>query len=356
MAAQRRKHRKPGRRLLGGSPGRTAAALAVTGATAATALGGTSQAAPEARPGEVRAQVDRLYRQAEVATEKYNGAKEKADAARASLRGLREEAARTTERLDSTRAGLASLATAQYREGTLDPALQLVMSADPEEYLRGTAVAERASHRQAAAVGEARGQLRKLARLRGEAGRVADRLGTQQSELARSKRAVQEKLGRARQLLDRLTAEERAAATRQDGRASRGRARTATPAAAPAPPPAAPGSRAGAAVAYAYRALGKPYVWGATGPNSFDCSGLIQAAYRAAGVALPRTTYSQINAGTRIGRGQLRPGDLVFFYSGISHVGIYVGGGKMIHAPRPGAPVRIAPISQMPFAGAARVA
>jgi cell wall-associated NlpC family hydrolase len=97
-------------------------------------------------------------------------------------------------------------------------------------------------------------------------------------------------------------------------------------------------------------------VWGATGPNAFDCSGLTQAAYRSAGISLPRTTYSQINAGPRIPRSQLQPGDLVFFYSGISHVGLYIGNGEMIHAPNPSAPVRIAPIDQMPFAGATRVA
>ena len=117
----------------------------------------------------------------------------------------------------------------------------------------------------------------------------------------------------------------------------------------------APNSRAAAVVSYAYQKLGSPYVWGATGPNAFDCSGLVQAAYRAAGVSLPRTTYSQIAAGRRVSRSELLPGDLVFFYAGISHVGIYVGNGRMIHAPNPSAPVRVAPLDEMPFAGATRV-
>lgn len=118
---------------------------------------------------------------------------------------------------------------------------------------------------------------------------------------------------------------------------------------------AAANSRAAAAVSYAYAKLGSPYVWGATGPDAFDCSGLAQAAYRSAGISLPRTTYAQINAGRRVSRSELLPGDLVFFYSGISHVGIYVGNGMMIHAPNPTAPVRVAPIDEMPFAGATRV-
>ena len=83
-------------------------------------------------------------------------------------------------------------------------------------------------------------------------------------------------------------------------------------------------------------------------------TGLTQAAWRAAGVSLPRTTYTQINAGRRVARSDLRPGDLVFFFSGVSHVGLYVGNGRMIHAPHPGAPVRIAPVDEMPFAGATR--
>ncbi|CAM5498122.1 hypothetical protein SPURM210S_06316 [Streptomyces purpurascens] len=117
----------------------------------------------------------------------------------------------------------------------------------------------------------------------------------------------------------------------------------------------APNARAAAAVSYAYQKLGSPYVWGATGPNAFDCSGLVQAAYRSAGVSLPRTTYSQIAAGRRVSRSELLPGDLVFYYAGISHVGIYVGNGQMIHAPNSAAPVRVAPLDEMPYAGATRV-
>jgi cell wall-associated NlpC family hydrolase len=81
----------------------------------------------------------------------------------------------------------------------------------------------------------------------------------------------------------------------------------------------------------------------------------MQAAYRSAGISLPRTTYDQIEAGERVARGGLRPGDLVFFYPSISHVGLYVGNGQMIHAPNPSAPVRLAPLDEMPFAGATRV-
>ncbi|WP_329167106.1 C40 family peptidase (plasmid) [Streptomyces sp. NBC_01717] len=92
---------------------------------------------------------------------------------------------------------------------------------------------------------------------------------------------------------------------------------------------------------------GKPYVWGAEGPSSFDCSGLMQYAYRRAGLELPRTTWGQINAGRRVPVSEARPGDLVF-YRGAAHVGMYIGDGRVIHAPRPGRNVTVQPLHAMP--------
>ena len=126
----------------------------------------------------------------------------------------------------------------------------------------------------------------------------------------------------------------------------------------PAPTPApSTSSRAATAVAFAKRQLGKPYRFGATGPSSYDCSGLTLAAWRAAGVSLPRTSQQQYAHGHRVAKSQLRPGDLVFFYSqSPSHVGMYVGNGKIIHAPRPGRSVEYIKMSYMPYAGAVRPA
>ncbi|MBR8744883.1 C40 family peptidase [Nocardiopsis sp. MG754419] len=92
---------------------------------------------------------------------------------------------------------------------------------------------------------------------------------------------------------------------------------------------------------FARAQIGKPYVWGGTGPDGYDCSGLTQAAWAQAGVSLPRTTYDQVNAGTSVSRDQLQPGDLLFFYSASapSHVGIYSGNGKMIHGSNPSKPL-----------------
>ena len=112
-----------------------------------------------------------------------------------------------------------------------------------------------------------------------------------------------------------------------------------------------------AALAHARQQLGKPYAYGATGPGSFDCSGLTQAAWKAAGVTLPRTSQQQFAVGKKVAKADLRPGDLVFFYgSKPTHVALYVGDGVIIHAPRPGKGVEYSKVAYMPFSGARRPA
>ncbi|GHG42201.1 C40 family peptidase [Streptomyces hydrogenans] len=372
-------HRKPRPSSLGRPAVRTAATLALASAAGATLFEGSGHADPAApgrTPAQVRTEVDRLYQEAEAATERYNGAKEQADTARASFDRLRDEAARRTERLNTARRGLGAVAAAQYRSGGLDPAVQLALTSNPDEYLERAALAEKAGDRQATAVTAVRRELAGLAQLRAESAGRLTALRGHEAELRRQKATVLGKLAAARALMAGLTAEERAryaaavaartaptpgttartGADAASATATGGTTARADRSSGDRAPVAAPAGRASAAISFARAQLGKPYVWGATGPSGYDCSGLTQAAWRAAGVSLPRTTYTQINAGRRVSRSELAPGDLVFFYSGISHVGLYIGGGQMIHAPRPGAPVRIAPIDEMPFAGAARVA
>jgi cell wall-associated NlpC family hydrolase len=115
-------------------------------------------------------------------------------------------------------------------------------------------------------------------------------------------------------------------------------------------------NKAAVALAFAKRQLGDSYGYGASGPNRWDCSGLTQGAYKAAGVKLPHSARGQLKYGKAIAKKSLRPGDLVFFYSPVSHVAIYAGNGKVIHASRPGKPVGYAKMSYMPYAGARRIA
>ncbi|MEU1551019.1 C40 family peptidase [Nocardia sp. NPDC005745] len=122
----------------------------------------------------------------------------------------------------------------------------------------------------------------------------------------------------------------------------------------PAPLPfAAPKSSGEIALDAAMSKVGSPYVYGAAGPNSFDCSGLVQWSYRQAGVELPRTSGAQLSAGSPVSLNDLQPGDLVSFYGG-SHSGLYAGDGNVVHASTSGQPVKVAPISSMPVAGARR--
>ncbi|MFE9554068.1 NlpC/P60 family protein [Streptomyces sp. NPDC006703] len=351
-------HRKPKQHPLTGPAARTAATLALASAATATLFEGSGHAEPKLTPAQVKAKVDQLYHDAEVATQAYDGTKEKADATERSLAELRDEAARKTQQLNAARDALGSLAAAQYRSGSVAPELQLMLSSDPQQYLDNAAFAERTGDRTAASVAGVRRQVAELDQLHATADGKLTELRHQQSTLRQQKSDIQSKITSAEALLAELTAPERTAYEAPDaspgGGGTSGADRSSRSADAPRGPVAAPTARAAAAVAFAYSALGKPYVWGATGPSSFDCSGLTQAAWRSAGVQLPRTTYTQINSGAKVARSQLAPGDLVFFYSGISHVGLYVGGGQMIHAPHPGAPVRVASIDEMPFAGAVR--
>ncbi|MEU5842798.1 NlpC/P60 family protein [Rhodococcus sp. NPDC047139] len=123
-----------------------------------------------------------------------------------------------------------------------------------------------------------------------------------------------------------------------------------TPVASFAAPYSSVGQRAADA---AQSKIGAPYVYGAAGPNSFDCSGLVQWAFKQAGLDVPRTSYEQASAGTPVDINALAPGDVVSFYGG-SHTGIYIGGGNIVHASTSSQPVKIAPLNSMPVDGARR--
>ena len=130
-----------------------------------------------------------------------------------------------------------------------------------------------------------------------------------------------------------------------------------TTAVAAAAPAAAANGAAQKAVDTALAQVGDPYSWGATGPNAFDCSGLTSFSYKAAGITIPRTSKAQSTFGTPVSKANLQPGDLVFFYSPVSHVGMYIGNGQMVHAPSSGSSVKVVKVDSMPsFAGARRVA
>lgn len=160
--------------------------------------------------------------------------------------------------------------------------------------------------------------------------------------LAEEKKTADAKLAEAQDLLSQLEAEERAALLSRN--AGRPIDATSIPAS----------GRAAAAIEYALAQVGDAYVWGATGPNAFDCSGLTMMAYAQADVSLPHSSRAQYGSGARVAKSDLQPGDLVFYYSPISHVGIYLGNGLIVHAANPGAGVKVSDLDEMPYTGAVR--
>ncbi|MDH6517029.1 cell wall-associated NlpC family hydrolase [Streptomyces sp. SAI-208] len=361
--ASHRKSRPVGTRVAGiRTP-----ALATAALTSVALLSQSANAAPaDDRPSleEVEKKVDALYRQAESATDNYNAAKEKTAKQRKQVDTLLEDVAQRTQKLNEAREELGSFAAAQYRTGAAAPDTATFLLADtPQDYFDQTQLMGRLTNRQKGAVDDYVSEQSATMKKRQEASQSLQTLTETQSDLKTAKATVQKKLADARALLSELTAQEKArlaaiekqkqeeAARRaaelaqQQAAAEKAAQQAAQETAAPqeSTPTATDSSyatKAAKALAFARAQIGKPYVWGATGPDSYDCSGLTQAAWKAAGVDLPRVTYDQVNAGTTVSLSDAQPGDLVFFYDDISHVGLYIGNGMMIHAPKPGAYVR----------------
>ncbi|MDF6041998.1 NlpC/P60 family protein [Streptomyces sp. JH14] len=322
-------HRRPKQ------PSRTR--VTVLTATAAAAVALTSQAAhadPKPTKSEVKAKVDKLYHEAETATEKYNGAKEQQEKLEKQVDALQDKVARGQQELNTLRSGIGSLAAAQYRSGGIDPSVQLFLASDPDSFLDEASALDQLTAKQTESLEKIQEKQRSLAQQRKEAqDKLAD-LADVRKTLGANKKKFQGKLAEAQRLLNTLTAAEREKMRQDDLRASRAAgSRVDLGNEVPA------SARGAAALNAAATQLGKPYVSGGTGPNSYDCSGLTQWAYAQAGVSITRTTYTQINDGVQIGRSALKPGDLVFFNS-TSHVALYAGNNTVLHAPKPGAVVR----------------
>ncbi|MET9657007.1 C40 family peptidase [Streptomyces sp. NPDC006510] len=326
-----------------------ATVLSAAAATAAATLGAaTANADPQDAPRTPEARIDRLYTQAEQATERYNKAGENADRLRGEVDRAQDRAARGQEQVNRMRTVLGSAASAQYRSGGIDPSLALLLSSDPDSYLDRAAVLERLTGLQATELRQLQQVQRGLTQTRAEAARALAELERNRAAATRHKRTVERKLAEARKLLDTLPGADRA----EFERASRSGRDGAYPAMADLP---AGSARAAAAVMAVRQALGRPYVWGANGPAGFDCSGLMQWAYAQAGVSLPRTSQAQRYAGHMVPLSAARPGDLVVYRADAGHVAMYVGNGQVIHAPYPGAAVRYDPVGMMPVSSVTRV-
>ncbi|MGK4583719.1 NlpC/P60 family protein [Kitasatospora sp. HPMI-4] len=345
---------------LSGQP-RLARALVFT-AAATTALGitfgGAAQAAPHAPADpskqEIRAQVDQLYEEAERASERFNAAEERQRRLQSEAEGLQNQVAAAQEELNRLRTDLGAVAAAQYRAGGIDPAVALMLDSDPAGYLSRARSLDQAAERQSATVRQVIDRQLRLDQRRAETVARLSELEDARRALAESKQQIQQRLDQAQRLLNTLGTAERVRMATEDAKEAEWRATRGTDRLDLGDLPAS-SDRAATALAAAVSRIGSPYVYGSTGPRTFDCSGLMYWSWRQAGVTLPRTSQAQMYAGRRVSLSEARPGDLVIFFRDMHHVGMYAGGGVVVHAPHPGARVRYESVNAMPVAGVVRV-
>jgi len=302
-------------------------------------LAPSASAAPSADLRSVRAEVERLQEDAAEAGENAQAAKIQLAKLKKQLESVQQQADLQKQSVQSIEKSLAAIAVARYKSTGLGEGLELLFSSDPSLYLSAAGSLENVTRKQAI-------ELRKYAtakqRLDATSLTVGDKLRLVQAAEARYRAQasqVKAKLAQAEKLLAKLEKADRERLLKLQAMDEEERRRYSLEQAKLAN---AVSGRAGTALRYAVKQIGDSYVWGAAGPIKWDCSGLTMRAFQQAGVRLPHSSRAQFGYGRSISRSNLQPGDLVFFGSPISHVGIYIGKNKMVHAPRPGARVQIA--------------
>jgi cell wall-associated NlpC family hydrolase len=311
------------------------AALMLAGSTLLTAAG--PAAADPSSASDLQRRLEGLNRQADQQVEDYLQAKLAVARTRKSMQGMQQQLDDVRGQLADARASISARAAVAYVQGPATDVASLLAASDPTDAL------ERAQLLDLLATHDADQVLGARAIERSAEARANDLAGVERKQaaileqMAARKARIEQLVTQTEQTLAQLRAAERRAAA-----ASRP-APTAPSAGspAPAPPPNAVGGNVGAVIRYAYAQLGKPYQWGATGPGAFDCSGLTMMAWAQAGVSLPHSSRAQIGIGRQVTRSELQPGDLIFRYSPISHVSLYVGNGQQISATHTGSTVKL---------------
>jgi cell wall-associated NlpC family hydrolase len=304
---------------------------------------------------QVQARVRQLEEEATTAAEGAQEAKVKLASLNGQLQGIQAKAAVQSQSVNALSKSLNAIAVEQFKTGGLSQSLELLFSSDPSLYLSAAGSLEAITRKKSV-------ELRKFQaakqRLTATSLTVSDKLtlvkATQKKLAAQSARATA-KLAEAESLLSKLKKEDRERLARlaqeeedADQASSLAAAKKAV----------GVSGRAGKALQFALKQIGDKYVFGADGMTYWDCSGLTMRAFQTAGVSLPHSSRAQFNYGKSVKRSNLAAGDLVFFGRPISHVGIYLGGGKMVHAPRSGSRVKVASaynLGNKPFVGARRL-
>jgi cell wall-associated NlpC family hydrolase len=335
-------------------------ALAAITSTAVIAgvlfIQGAADADPKPTLEQAKTQVAALQHKAEIAGEGANDLRGQIDAANARVKALRAGIATQQGSVDTVKRQIGSLAVAGYQSSGMSTTAQLLLSQNPDQFLSQASTAQAFAGQQDAVLRryqQAQGKLNDL-----QAGEQAELAALQavQAKQDALKAQIQTNLDAAQKVLDKLTDTERKRLEQENAdeaeKALKERPTRSGDRMDDLPVPAS--GRAGTAVQAALSQMGDPYVWGADGPSSYDCSGLMMYAWGKAGVSLSHSSKAQASEGRRVSKSQLMPGDLVFYYSPISHVAMYLGNGRIVHAPRPGKSVQIAPMDEMPFNTAVR--
>jgi cell wall-associated NlpC family hydrolase len=316
---------------------RTTALLAGLAAVGGLTYGGIAAAAPQPTVSQVQAKINSLTTQFDKVSEQLDQASQQLSAAQAKLTGVRTRATTANAKFQSAQASVAQNAAAAFEDTGSTSVAGVLTSGNPSAVLQqGSMLLELSGNRNAQTkqLGIAAGQ---LADAEQQVQRTESGITALKTQLAAHKKSLGKLISTEEATLASLTAPQQQAVQSN----TIGAGGTGTTSATYSGPTS---TQAEKAVAFAYEQLGKPYVWGATGPDSFDCSGLAQAAWSSAGVAIPRTTYEQWAALPHISTSALEPGDLLYF-DGIGHVAIYVGNNEIIDAPQTGRDVEKIPLA-----------
>ncbi|CAB4909410.1 unannotated protein [freshwater metagenome] len=296
-----------------------------------------AQAAPSL--AEIQAKVRALEEDATSAAEGAQEAKVKLATLTKTLTGIKQKAAVQGQNVSELSKSLGAIAINQYKNGGLSQSLELLFSSDPTLYLSAAGSLDALTRRKSI-------QLNKFEaaeqRLNATTLTVADKvalIAAAQKKYQAQARLAQSKLAEAEKLLAQLKKEDRERLARLAEEQENADQASSLEAAKGAQ---GVSGRAGVALKYALKQIGDRYVFGAAGLTTWDCSGLTMRAFATSGVSLPHSSAAQFRYGKLISRSNLKPGDLVFFGSPVSHVGIYLGGGRMVHAPRSGSRVKVA--------------
>jgi peptidoglycan DL-endopeptidase CwlO len=308
----------------------------VMAAGALATFAGSAGAAPKPTVSQVQKSVSRLTSQEDQADQQYDQSEQQLSSAKQRLALVNREVKTDQAKFESMRNQIAAIASAAYENGNMTSMGALLTSSTPQAVLSQASVLLQLSSDRSAQVNEFIQTARQLQQAQLTALRTKKAMATLDAQNLARKRSINKSLSQKQALLETLTAQQKQTVTTTSTIGVGG----STKATDPVPVSGA----AGQAVAYVYSKLGDPYVYGATGPSTFDCSGLVQAAWASAGVAIPRTTFEQVAALPAVSTSDLQPGDLLFF-DGDGHVGMYVGNGELIDAPQTGEDVEKVPLS-----------